>query len=81
MVYTENNYVDVKVSLAYVLPKQRLRFLPYRGLAEKLLTDHPEWYKDDCEFIWAFKQFFEESCVMLPEINIDEFEAFVMSNP
>lgn len=81
LVYKKNNYVDVKVSLAYVLPKQRLRFLPYRGLAEKLLKDHPEWYKDDCEFQWAFKQFFEESCVMLPEINIGEFAAFVMSNP
>jgi 5'-3' exonuclease len=79
LVDKEKNYVDVKVSLAYVLPKQRLHYLPYPGLKEKLLTGHPEWYKDDCEFKWAFKQFFEESCVMLPEIDINEFEAFVLS--
>lgn len=81
LVDKEKNYVDIKVSLAYVLPKQRLGYLRYPGLKEKLLKGHPEWYKDDCEFKWAFKQFFEESCVMLPEIDINEFEAFVMSNP
>jgi hypothetical protein len=44
-----------------------------------LKNEHPEWYKNDCEFIWAFSKYFWESHVELPEIDIEELKQVVAS--
>jgi hypothetical protein len=33
-----------------------------------------EWYKSDCNFVWAYCRYFWEAHVELPEIDVDELE-------
>lgn len=76
----ENAFKPVSplVQLCYVLPKQSLNLLPEK-LYKVLKNEHPEWYKNDCEFIWAFSKYFWESHVELPEIDIEELKQVVES--
>ena len=67
--------VNALVQLSYVLPKQSLGLLPEKLCKE--LEKHQEWYKSDCQFVWAFCRYFWESHVDLPEININELEKIV----
>lgn len=60
--------------LAYVLPKHSL-YLLSKSIYNKLKTQHPEWYIDNCDFKWAYCRYFWESHVELPEINIDTLES------
>ena len=71
--------VNELVLLSYVLPQQSLNLLPDK-LYKSLLTYHSNWYKTDCEFIWAYCRYFWESHVQLPHIDIDELEDFVIKN-
>jgi len=68
--------VNELVQLSYVLPKQSLHLLPDK-LYKALLKEHADWYKNDCEFVWAYCRYFWESHVLLPHIDIDELEQFV----
>ena len=68
--------VSELVQLCYVLPKQSLPLLP-KKLFDALIKNHIEWYDSDCEFIWAYCRYFWESHVKLPNIDINELEAFV----
>jgi 5'-3' exonuclease len=57
------NPVNAMVQLCYVLPRQSLHLLPEKirnGLVEK----YNHWYKNDCEFIWAYCRYFWESHVL-----------------
>ena len=76
----ENTFKPVSplVQLCYVLPKQSLNLLPDK-LYKLLKNEHSEWYKNDCEFIWAFSKYFWESHVELPEIDIEELKQVVAS--
>jgi 5'-3' exoribonuclease 2 len=73
------NPVNELVQLSYVLPKQTLHLLPAK-LYKELTENHGEWYKSDCQFVWAFCRYFWESHVDLPEININELERIVEKN-
>jgi len=70
------NPVTDMVQLCYVLPKQSLQFLPSK-LYNKLLKEHSEWYRTDCDFIWAYCRYFWESHIELPNIDINELEILV----
>jgi 5'-3' exonuclease len=67
------------VQLCYVLPRQSLSLLPEK-LYNNLVAKHLDWYKSDCEFVWAYCRYFWESHVQLPHIDIDELEKFVAEN-
>ncbi len=71
--------VSELVQLAYVLPKQSLHLLPEK-LYDNLNKDHNDWYKADCNFVWAYSRYFWESHVQLPHIDIDELEKYVNEN-
>jgi 5'-3' exonuclease len=66
------------VQLCYVLPFLSLHFLP-TNIKDKLLEHHPEWYKNDCEFVWCFCRYFWESHVKMNTIDLDELESFIKS--
>lgn len=66
------------VQLCYVLPYSSLHFLP-ENIKDKLLEHHPEWYKNDCEFVWCFCKYFWESHVKMNPIDLDELESFIKS--
>ena len=74
-----SNPVNELVLLSYVLPQQSLNLLPDK-LHKALLTYRANWYKTDCEFIWAYCRYFWESHVMLPHIDINELEEFVLEH-
>jgi len=59
--------------LCYVLPKQSLYLLP-KEIQDKLGDKKQEWYKSDCNFVWAYCRYFWEAHVELPEIEVDELE-------
>jgi 5'-3' exonuclease len=67
------------VQLAYVLPNQSLHLLPAK-LYDSLVKDHSDWYKTNCEFVWAYCRFFWESHAQLPHIDINELEKYVEEN-
>jgi 5'-3' exonuclease len=73
------NPVKELVLLCYVLPQQSLSLLPDK-LHKSLLASNRNWYKTDCDFIWAYCKYFWESHVQLPHIDIDELEDFVVKN-
>ena len=73
------NPISPLVQLCYVLPKQSLTLLP-EPLYNALMSEHPEWYNTNCDFVWAFCRYFWESHVELPEIDITELAEFVKIN-
>ena len=66
--------VSELTQLSYVSPKESLYLLPPK-LHERLLQTN--WYKSDCDVVWAYCRYFWESHVMMPEIDIDELETIV----
>ena len=73
------NPVTEIVQLCYVLPRNSLALLP-KILHEQLLEKHSDWYKNDCEFVWAYCRYFWESHVNMNEIDINELEQFILAN-
>jgi 5'-3' exonuclease len=66
--------VSELTQLSYVSPKESLYLLPPK-LQERLLQTN--WYKSDCDVVWAYCRYFWESHVLMPEIDIDELERIV----
>ena len=73
------NPVSEIVQLCYVLPRSSLKLIPSK-LYFELLKRHDEWYKGNCDYIWAYCKYFWESHVEMNEINIDELEIFINDN-
>ena len=68
--------VSELVQLSYVLPRGSMNLLP-SDLCEKLISQHPEWYENDCEFKWSFCRYFWESHATMNEIHIPTLENIV----
>ena len=66
--------VSELTQLSYVSPKESLNLLPPK-LHERLIKTN--WYRNDCDVIWAYCRYFWEAHVLLPEIDIDELELIV----
>ena len=73
------NPVIPMVQLCYVLPRSNLTLLP-PNLAKELLRKYDDWYKNDCEFVWAYCRYFWESHVIMNEIDMNELEQFILKN-
>jgi 5'-3' exonuclease len=70
--------VSPLVQLAYVLPLSSIQLLPEK-IYKKLLELHPEWYRNDYEFVWSFCKYFWESNVEMDSIDIGELENIINS--
>ena len=73
------NPVTEIVQLCYVLPRNSLSLLP-KNLGQALLTNYNDWYKSDCEFMWAYCRYFWEAHVQMNDIDIGELEHFLTKN-
>ena len=68
-------YLDSKVSLAYVLPKKSFIHFPTTittEMKEQLIGTG--FYPDAFNFLWPFQSYFDDSCVILPKIDIAELQ-------
>ena len=82
--YFETEFIEQKrpapvnemVQLCYVLPKDCLKLLPSK-ICDRVLSKYSHWYKNDCEYVWAYCRYFWESHAQLPDIDIDELEKFI----
>ena len=68
----KHNPLDVKTTLAYVLPNRSLHMMD-AGFVKKLLAEWGDYYKADYEFTWAFCRYFWECHVEFPPIDIKRF--------
>jgi len=71
--------VEDLVQLCYVLPRDNLNLLPPK-LVKELLHKHDNWYKGNCDFVWAYCRYFWEAHVEMNEIDIDVLEQFITTN-
>ena len=66
--------VSELTQLSYVSPKESLNLLPPK-LHQRLIQTN--WYRNDCDVVWAYCRYYWEAHVLLPEIDMDELESIV----
>ena len=72
------NSINELTQLCYVLPVNSLHLIP-TNLSNLLLNKHPEWYRFDCDFVWAYTRYFWEAHVEMNDINIEELSEIISS--
>lgn len=72
------NYLDSRVSLAFVLPKKSFNDYLRVGQAKKEQLIETGYYPDVFNFLWAFHSYFNDSCVILPEIDIRALSQIIL---
>jgi 5'-3' exonuclease len=77
--FQRENPVTEITQLCYVLPKQSIYLLPEK-IMEKLSPRKDEWYRTDCEIVWAYCKYFWESHIILPKIDLNELEDLLYKN-
>lgn len=70
--------LDIRTTLAYVLPKSSLGLLD-ADIYSYIMENYPEFYREDYEFEWAFCRYFWEAHVKFPKINIHKFNDEIKS--
>jgi 5'-3' exonuclease len=71
--HSKNQPFSPYLQLAYVLPGSQLSLLPSE-MTNYLRKNHPEFYPDQYDFLWAFCRYFWEAHPILPDISITKLE-------
>ena len=72
-----NNILNEKLLLCYVLPRNSLNLLPDK-IHNYLLKEYNEHYNTNYEIIYAFCKYFYEGHVHFPKIKIEEFNTKIL---
>ena len=66
---TPTNDINEYIQLAYVLPKEKLSYLPPK-YHYKIIQHLSEYYLEDYDFEWSYCKYMWESHPKLPNINV-----------
>ena len=72
----KNNPISEYTQLCYVLPRNSLNLLPI-PIMNSVIQKYYYWHNEYYELKWTYCKYFWESHVIMPEIDIDDLEAFI----
>jgi len=74
---TPNNDINEYIQLAYVLPKEKLHYLPPK-YHYKLLENLNEYYLEDYDLEWSYCKYIWEAHPNLPNLNVKTIKDLFM---